>query len=213
MVGSSMTTKTPMEFYTELGFEWLSKIKSSVITENELTYLTRLLKKDWKILDLACGYGRFSIPLALMGYRVQGIDITSIFIEKGKEEARKRNLSIEFRVGDMRSLPYEDRSFDSVICMWNSFSELVQIQDQVKAISEIFRVLKRGGLAIVEVRNHRSSGPIEENFIDGYEAMPTYNHTKGSIKRLMKLSDIGTFKVFVEEFGGRNRLLFEIMKK
>ena len=144
-----MIAKTPREFYTEIGFEWLSERKNSVMTENELAYLTELLKKSWKILDLACGYGRFSIPLAAMGYRVEGIDITPIFIEKAKEEAKKRDLNIEFRVGDMKSLPYEDRSFDSVICMWNAFSEIAQEQDQVRVISEIFRVLKRGGLAIV----------------------------------------------------------------
>ena len=207
-----MIAKTPREFYTEIGFEWLSERKNSVMTENELAYLTELLKKSWKILDLACGYGRFSIPLAAMGYRVEGIDITPIFIEKAKEEAKKRDLNIEFRVGDMKSLPYEDRSFDSVICMWNAFSEIAQEQDQVRVISEIFRVLKRGGLAIVEVRNHRSSGLIEENFIDGYEAMPSYNHTRGSMKRLMKLSGVDSFKVFIDKFGGRNRLILEIVK-
>ena len=66
-----MIAKTPREFYTEIGFEWLSERKNSVMTENELAYLTELLKKSWKILDLACGYGRFSIPLAAMGYRVE----------------------------------------------------------------------------------------------------------------------------------------------
>ena len=207
-----MTTKTPREFYTELGFEWLSERKSPVMTENELAYLTGLLKKDWKILDLACGYGRFSIPLAALGYRVVGIDITPIFIERAKEEAKRRNLNIDFRVGDMKSLPYEENSFDSVICMWNAFSELAQDQDQIKAIAEIFRVLKRGGLAFIEVRNHRSSGLIEENLIDGYEAMPSYSHTRGSMQRLMKLSGVYSFRIFIDKFGGRNRLLLEIMK-
>ena len=93
-----------------------------------------------------------------------------------------------------------------------NYSEVAQEQDQVRVISEIFRVLKRGGLAIVEVRNHRSSGLIKENFIDGYEAMPSYNHTRGSVKRLMKLSGVDSFKVFIDKFGGRNRLLLEIVK-
>ncbi|MEM4056829.1 MAG: class I SAM-dependent methyltransferase [Thermoplasmatales archaeon] len=51
------------------------------------------------MLDLACGYGRFSIPLAAMRYDVEGIDITPLFIEIAKEEANKRNLGTEFRVG------------------------------------------------------------------------------------------------------------------
>lgn len=209
---SLVTTKTPREFYTEMGVGWLSERKTSVMTENELAYLTGLLKKGWKILDLACGYGRFSIPLAAMGYRVDGIDITPVFIEKAREEAEKKHLHIEFRVGDMQSLPYEDNSFDSVICMWNAFSEIAQNQDQERAIAEIFRVLRRGGLAIIEVRNHRSGGLFEDNFIDGHRAMPSYKHTRGSMKRLMKLLGVDNFKIFIDNFGGRNRLLCEIMK-
>ncbi len=207
-----VTTKTSEEFYPEQGIEWLSKRKSSAQTEKELAYLKRLLKKGGKILDLACGYGRLAIPLAAMGYSVDGIDITPIFVEKAMAEATKRNLKVEFRVGDMKNLPYADNSFDSVICMWNAFSELAHDQDQVRVIGEIYRVLKKNGLGIVEVRNHRSSGLIMENFIDGYEAMPSYNHTRGSMKRLMRLSGIDSYKVFIDDFGGRNRLLLEIVK-
>lgn len=96
--------------------------------------------------------------------------------------------------------------------MCNAFSELSQEQDQVRVIVEIYRVLKSNGMGIVEVRNHRSSGLIKENFIDGYEAMPSYNHTRGSMKRLMKLSGVDGYKVFIDNFGGRNRLLLEIIK-
>ena len=37
--------------------------------------------------------------------------------ENFKEEAKKKNLNIEFRVGDMINLPYDSNSFDAVICM------------------------------------------------------------------------------------------------
>ena len=42
-----------------------------------------------------------------------------------------------------------DNSFDSVICMWNAFSELAHDQDQVRVIGEIYRVLKKNGLRII----------------------------------------------------------------
>lgn len=204
--------KTSKEFYTELGAEWLSDRKSAEHTKKELSYIMRLLKKEWKILDLACGYGRFAIPLASEGFMVEGIDITPVFIERAKEEARKRNLDVEFKVGDMTNLPYDDDSFDAVICMWNAFSELVQEQHQIRAILEIYRALKKDGLAIVEVRNHRSCGLVEANAVDGYEAMPSYNHTRGSLRRLMKLSRLEDYRVFIDNFGGRNRLFLEIRK-
>ncbi len=207
-----MIQKTSKEFYTEMGVDWLSERKNVDQTKKELSYIIQLLKKDWKILDLACGYGRFAIPLASNGFRVEGIDITPVFIERAKEEAKKRNLNIEFKVGNMTDLPYDDDSFDAVICMWNAFSELAREQEQLNAILEIYRVLKKDGLAFVEVRNHRSNGLVEANAIDGYEAMPSYNHNRASMRRLMKLSQLENYEIFIDNFGGRNRLILKIHK-
>ena len=204
--------KTSKEFYTEMGADWLSRMKDNAITESELSYLTKILKKGSTILDLACGYARLSIPLAEHGYTVYGVDITPVFIEKATQEAKKRNLNVEFKIGDMRNIPYPDALFDYVICMWNAFSELPTEQAQITVINEIYRVLKKTGLAIIEMRNHRSSGLVEKNFIERFEAMPSFNHTRGSIKRLMCLSRVTNFKVFIDDFGGRKRLILEILK-
>ncbi len=204
--------KTPQEFYTGTGVKWLSERKTEEQTQKELAYLIGLLKKNWEVLDLACGYGRFSIPLASLGFGVHGIDITPVFIENAREEAKKHDLDIEFRIGNMTETPYEENSFDSVICMWNAFSELSTEEDQRKALLEIYRILKVGGLAIIEVRNHRSAGLVEENSIDSLDAMPSYNHTRGSMKKLLKLAGISSYTVFIDDFGGRNRLLVEIRK-
>ena len=204
--------KTSQEFYTEMGADWLSDMKDSASTESELLYLTGIMQKDSRVLDLACGYGRLSIPLAERGYRVYGVDITPAFIDVAQKEAGKRNLHIEFKVGDMRKIPYNKESFDYVICMWNAFSELTLQADQVAAVWEVYRVLRTNGMAIIEMRNHRSSGLIEKNFVDGYEAMPTFNHTRGSIRNLMRIFGVNGYKVFIDNFGGRKRLILEMLK-
>ncbi|EQB68773.1 MAG: methyltransferase type 11 [Thermoplasmatales archaeon Gpl] len=207
-----MHIKTSKEFYTEMGVDWLSARKNTAQTESELSYLTGILRNGSTILDLACGYGRFSIPLAEYGYTVYGMDITPIFIERAREEAKKRSLNIEFKNGNMQNIPYPEDSFDYVICMWNAFSELSNEQEQIEVIHEIYRVLKEKGIAIIEMRNHRSSGIVEKNFIGGFEAMPSFNHTRGSIKRLMRLSGVVNYKIFLDNFGGRKRLILEIVK-
>ena len=207
-----MHMKTPTEFYTEMGADWLSARKNSVKTNTELSYIKRFLRNGSTILDLACGYGRFSIPLAEEGYTIYGIDITPAFIDRAREEAKKRNLNIEFKVGNMQNIPYPEGSFDHVICMWNAFSELAREQEQIAVIHEIYRVIKKTGIAIVEMRNHMSSGLTEKNFIGGFEAMPSFNHTRGSIKRLMRISGVTNYKVFLDNFGGRKRLILEMVK-
>ena len=205
-------TITPDRFYTNMGVEWLAERKSQENTENELSYLMNLIGNRSRILDLACGYGRFSIPLALEGYEVHGIDITPSFIDEARKNALNHNLSIDFRVGDMRKISYGDGMFQHVICMWNAFSEIVFPEDQKRSIKEIYRVLEKKGSAILEIRNHRSSWPVMENSIDGVQAFPTFNHTRGSMKKLLEFSGIMNYHVFIDKFGGRNRLLIIFTK-
>jgi SAM-dependent methyltransferase len=56
------------------------------------------------ILDLACGIGRHSVALAELGYRIVGVDISPVYIERAKVLAEERGVaeSCDFRIGDMR---------------------------------------------------------------------------------------------------------------
>ena len=200
------------DFYSEMGVQWLSDRKDPLHTDQELTYLVNTLGSRSHILDLACGFGRFSIPLARKGYNVAGIDITPLFIEHAKKIANQDKLQIQFSVGDMRSIPYEDESFDAVICMWNAFSEIIKAEDQIQVVTEIYRVLRKEGIGLIEVRNHRSSKAITENYIDGIAAMPSFNHTRGMLKKISESARIEHYEVFLDNFGGRRRLFLKILK-
>ena len=204
---------TPAEFYSSHGTKWLSERKTEEMTGMELAYIRSLLDRRWKILDLACGYGRFTIPLAGDGYCIEGIDITPVFIKEAEDRAKRSHLDIRLQVGDMRHLPYADGTFDCVICMWNAFSELTSLQDQAGTAGEIYRVLKSGGMGLIEVRNHRSSCLVKDNMIDGDVAMPSYNHTRGSMKNVMVSAGIQDYDISIDNFGGRNRLMVKIWKK
>src|ERR671924_38151 len=50
------------------------------------------MPKDSKILDLSCGIGRHSIPLAKRGYKVVGYDISSLYLQKAREWAKREGL-------------------------------------------------------------------------------------------------------------------------
>jgi 2-polyprenyl-3-methyl-5-hydroxy-6-metoxy-1,4-benzoquinol methylase len=50
------------------------------------------MSKDSKILDLSCGIGRHSIPLAKRGYNVIGYDISSLYLQKAREWAKREGL-------------------------------------------------------------------------------------------------------------------------
>lgn len=187
-------------------------MKDDTITQSELSYLTTLLDKSWNILDLACGYGRYTIPLAEMGFRISGIDITPDFIQNASEAANLKGLSVDFRVGDMRNLPYQDESFDAVLCMWNSFSEMTTLKDQQLSIREMGRVLKPEGMALIEVRNHLISNLEENPHVEGVETMPSFKHSKRSLGKLMRNSIVRSYSVYTDNFGGRKRLFLQFLK-
>ena len=53
-----------------------------------------------RVLDMACGIGRHSIPLAQLGYRVTGVDISPLYVKKAKERAAATGVDVRFFVGD-----------------------------------------------------------------------------------------------------------------
>jgi SAM-dependent methyltransferase len=102
-----------------------------------------------KILD--CGAGGPKPPLALFysfGYNANGIDISGLQIKRAKEFCDKNNIRIDFREGDMRSIPFEDESFSHIFTQ-HSICHLKK-DDAKKAIEEMHRVLRKGGYCFVD---------------------------------------------------------------
>ncbi len=76
-----------------------------------------------RVLDLACGVGRHSIELARLGYRVTGVDISPVFIERARELAKDAGAEVEFHVGDARGIGEQlagSEPFDATINMFTS---------------------------------------------------------------------------------------------
>lgn len=72
-----------------------------------------------RVLEIACGTGRFTSMLAKRGADVTGIDISAAMLQQGREKARENGVpdSIEFIRGDAARLPFPDNHFDSVFAM------------------------------------------------------------------------------------------------
>jgi SAM-dependent methyltransferase len=95
-----------------------------------------------RALDIACGSGNVSIPLARGGAIVTGVDIAPNLLEQARERAAAESLIVQFDEGDAEQLPYEDASFDVVTSM---FGAMFAPRPEVVA-AEMARVLKPGGL-------------------------------------------------------------------
>ncbi|UCC91688.1 MAG: class I SAM-dependent methyltransferase [Candidatus Aenigmatarchaeota archaeon] len=95
------------------------------------------------ILDIGCGTGAGSWYVAREGFRIYGIDGSETAIKLAKKRFGNENLTGDFKIGDITSLPYPDEFFDGVIDL--AAMECNRINDIKKIISEVYRVLKPGG--------------------------------------------------------------------
>jgi 2-polyprenyl-6-hydroxyphenyl methylase/3-demethylubiquinone-9 3-methyltransferase len=105
--------------------------------------------ENLKVLDVGCGGGFTSEFLAKRGAIVSGIDLSKSLIETAKKHAEENGLSIDYRQGRAENLEYENESFDVVICV----DAVEHVSDLKKVISEIHRVLKKGGLFLFDTIN------------------------------------------------------------
>jgi len=205
--------KTPQQFYEELGVEGLAKRKKAVNTRKEQIYLKKFLDKKQRILDLACGYGRFTIPLAKQGYNIQGLDISPNLLKKARETAKKQKLNIRLTEGNMTKLPYKNNAFDAIICMWSAFTELPREKEQIRALKEMLRVLDKGGFAFIELPEHLTTKKkVIISVINGLSWVPMFNHTQTTLKKIIKKAKARKYKISIEDFGGRPRTLVWIWK-
>jgi SAM-dependent methyltransferase len=102
-------------------------------------------------LEVGCNWGRWCVSAARRGYRVSGLDSSLDGIRAGRHVAADLGIDAQFVVGDARSLPFEDASFD-VVFSYSVFQHFTKAAT-IEAFDEIGRVLKPGGTSLVQMAN------------------------------------------------------------
>lgn len=161
-----------------------------------------------RVLDLGCGNGRHAMYFARQGIEAFGIDISDQAIAWAGEWAQSEGLNVDFRVGDIASLPYEDGTFDAVVT--HGVLDHVPMTTAMKAVREVHRVLKPNGLFYCDLRSAEDfefgigSQVAKNEFIvaDGYEKdLVQHFFNEDEIKTLVD----GLFRIIYSEIH-ENRL-------
>lgn len=140
-----------------------------------------------KMLEVPVGTGILSMPLyeTLPNADVTCLDYSPDMMERARRQAEKRVLkNVRFMQGDVGKLPFEDESFDLVLSL-NGFHAF---PDKEAAYSEVFRVLKSGGIFCgcfyVKGEHRRTDWFVEKLYTPKGYFTPPYETAESLQKRL-----------------------------
>lgn len=106
------------------------------------------------VLEIAPGAGFLSIELSKLGtYAITGMDISRDLVEICKRNAEEAGARIDFRQGNVSSMPFQSDMFNFAVCVlaFKNFKE------PVRALEEMHRVLTPGGTALIVDLNREAS--------------------------------------------------------
>lgn len=172
-----MATAWYNDWFDSPFYEILYKDRDEEEAEDFMGRLIKFMQlhKTEKVLDVACGSGRYSRYLHSQGFDVEGIDLSQRAIAKASYMEAPR---LHFAEWDMRQ-PYKPGQFDVVFNLFTSFGYFEEYEDNQRALTAMAQNLKPGGFLVLDYLNTekvvKSLVPSE---IKGVEGMTFYIHRK-----------------------------------
>jgi demethylmenaquinone methyltransferase/2-methoxy-6-polyprenyl-1,4-benzoquinol methylase len=119
--------------------------------------------KPKRMLDIATGTGDFALEaLKINPHNIIGVDISEGMLKVGMEKMKSKEVDhiISLRLGDSENLPFENEVFDAITVGFG----VRNFENLEKGLSEMLRVLKPGGKAVVLEFSKPKSFPIKQLF-------------------------------------------------
>ena len=137
-----------------------------------------LPKRMEKFADIGGGYGRLANEYIKRARKVYIFDYSKSELAQAKEIFGDK---IETKAGDIYTLPFQDNELDGLIMVRVTH----HLEHMDRAISELYRVLKPGGIAVVEVANKRTL-PKVARYVTGRSRVNPFNKEVANYKNIAK---------------------------
>lgn len=126
--------------------------------DRELAFIQRYLPlaEYSRLLDIPCGIGRHAGPLAKLGYDVVGGDRS----ETALAMAKRQYPEVEFRQIDLFELSAVSRTFDAVLCLWQSFGYGSPDENQ-RVLAEMRGLVRPGGRILLDIYNADAAARLQ----------------------------------------------------
>ncbi|MEW6437217.1 MAG: class I SAM-dependent methyltransferase [Pseudomonadota bacterium] len=116
----------------------------------ERFYVEMACERGGSVLDLACGTGRLTIPLAQAGLRVTGGDISAGMLKRARQRAEAQAVTIDLVQLDMRDFDLGGRTFDTIVIAINSIMHLHSLDDFRSFFGSVARHLSQKGRLVFD---------------------------------------------------------------
>lgn len=132
-------------------------------------YIEEAKKSQGRVLELACGTGRVTIPLALAGLEVVGVDLSEHMLDIAKEKlselAENDRNRVQLIQGDMRSFYVDDtdgQKFGVAMIPYRSFCHILTPEDQARVLERMRDNLVDGGSLMINIFDPKLEWILED---------------------------------------------------
>lgn len=157
---------------------------------------------DGKMLEVPVGTGILTMPIyrKLKNADITCLDYSNEMMVRAENRAKNMDIkNISFVQGDVGKLPFENETFDLVLSM----NGLHVFPDKEAAFSEIFRVLKRGGIfcgcTYIKGECKRTDWFIDKLYVPKGYFNPPFDTKDTLLKRLQKMYKTASVKTVISE--------------
>jgi len=117
-------------------------------------YLAQIERFGEPVLELACGTGRITIPIAQKGIQISGLDISEAMLGRARQKAADQGVDVEWIKADCRTFKLAER-FKLIIYPFNSIGHLHDLESIEACFTRVRNHLAEGGRFIIDIFNPR----------------------------------------------------------
>lgn len=145
------------------------------------------------ILDLACGTGSTTLPLAKRGAKVTGLDLAPAMLKIAEEKAAEEGLSVDFIEKNMLELDY-DHEFDMIVSFQDGINYLTGDGDFEKLAAGVERGLKDNGVFLFDLNRVDHYSDSDTTVVDLEDMYLVYENNYNAASRIWHIRLTGFLK-------------------
>jgi SAM-dependent methyltransferase len=157
-----------------------------------------------KVLELACGTGRITIPTFESGVDIDGVDFSELMLNVARDRAKARSLPVNFFWGDIRSLSLQ-RQYDLMFLPTGTISHLISRPELEAFLEGVRKTLRPTGVLALDLHN------LMKTFLSSWPLNPGPEHSSFQLqttKETVQLTTTRSYQPDTQLFSVKFRYTF-----